>query len=113
MKKASLNARAEVDVFQPVWRTVPTVPLQLALVFETLARVVSLPFSMLWDSFKVVLSNSDPGAGKSPALQLMMSCLLEAMADPADRDLFPGEPEDNFHIVHDSTHAAFAARVNR
>ena len=134
VKKASLNAHAEVDVFQPVWRTVP---LQLALVFETLARVVSLPFSMLWDSFKVILSSclhkdmgvtwgeydlrhrywavvtSDPGAGKSPALQLMMSCLLEAMADPADRDLFPGAPEDNFHIVHDSTHAAFAARLNR
>ena len=134
VKKASLGAQGEVDVFQPVWRTVP---LRMALVFETLARVVSLPFSMLWDSFKVILSScvhkdlavtwgeyslrhrywavvtSDPGAGKSPALQLVMSCLLEAMADPADRDLFPGAPEDNFHVVHDSTRAAFAARLNR
>ena len=134
VKRESLSAQDEVDVFLPMWRTMP---LAFALVFETLSRALSLPFVMLWDAFKVVLSSllhkdlaiqwqeydmrhrywavvtSDPGAGKSPALNFVMSCLLEAMDDLEDQATFPGVPEDNFHIVHDSTHAAFAARLNR
>ena len=134
-KQDSLGVRKEIEVFLPIWRTCP---LRVAVVFEATSRVLSLPLVMLWDSFKVVLSSllhkntsvgwqeydlrqrywavvtSDPGAGKSPALKFIMSCLQEAMVQ-ADNlaGSFPGHEEDDYHIVHESTHAAFAARLNR
>ena len=134
VKLEGSGALEEVDVFVPLYRTMP---LRLAVVFDALAKCLSLPMVMLWDSFKVVLSSllhkdvgvkwqqysirhrywavvtSDPGAGKSHALQFIMGCLLSAMEDPSDAAHFPGCPEDNFHVVHDGTHAAFAARLNR
>ena len=134
VKHESLCAEAEVDVFVPLWRTMP---LRLALIFDALSKALSLPMVMLWDSFKVVLSSllhksvgvrwqeyeirhrywsvvtSDPGAGKSHALGFIMNCLLTAMEDPQHHKYFPGCAEDNFHIVHDGTHAAFATRLNR
>ena len=134
VKQDSIECRNEIEIFLPMWRTMP---LQLAVVFEVLSRVVALPVVMLWDAWKVVWSSilnkdlavawgnyslrqrywavitSDPGAGKSPALSLIMECLMEAMKDDACAGLFAGYQEDNFHAVNDSTHAAFAARLNR
>lgn len=46
-----LGAEDEVDVFVPLWRTM------LALVIDALAKALSLPMVMLWDSLKVVLSS--------------------------------------------------------
>ena len=134
-KLDGLGARREIEVFLPLWRTMP---LRMAIVFEALSRLLSLPTVMLWEAFKVTLSSllhkdlsvawqdydlrqrywavvtSDPGAGKSPALKFIMGCLQRAMvgADPV-RGSFPGFVDDNFHIVNESTHAAFAARLNR
>ena len=40
-------------------------------------------------------------------------CSSIDLADPTDKHLFPGAPENKFHVVHNSNHAAFAARLSR
>lgn len=134
VKQDAVECCNEIEVFLPLWRTMP---LHMAVVWTSLSRVLSLPLIMLWDAFKVILSSllhkdiavewqdyclrqrywaviaSDPGAGKSPALEFVMTTLRKAMSLDDLADCFPGNAAEEFHIVNDSTHAAFGARLNR
>lgn len=130
LKRDDLVAQDEVDVFVPLWQQCPY---QLAIVFEALGRVTSVPVVMLRDTFKAILSSlvnkeacvhwddytmrhrywvvvtADPGAGKSPVLKLILDALKSVMAEVGS--CFAGCKEENYHLASESTHAAFTSKL--
>eukprot|EP00973_Karenia_brevis_P054041 7507037-Karenia_brevis.AAC.1 len=134
IKRECMDADAFVDVHS---RLHECHPYELVIVFEALGRAVCLPTTMLLDSFKAILSwvldkemdvqwdsytliqrfwvaiTTDPGSAKSPALKTCLRLLEEVFKDVKLQGCFRGHAKHGFHIIHDSTHAAFNARLNQ
>ncbi len=54
---------------------------------------------------------TDPGSGKSPALASMLKPLFACFEHEDIRDKLPGCPDEKFHVLTESTHAAFNVRA--
>ena len=134
LKAEELGVNEFVDVFTPLWRCHSY---QVIVVIEALGRCTCIPTVMLVDALKCVLSSllhkgmevewdtyaltqrywavvtTDPGSAKSPALKEIMESLHSVFSDGKTESWFYGIREHDYHVVHDSTHAAFNARLQQ